>query len=238
MEKYELKELNLQMSKLEYEMFQDIPAKENGSTNLCHGVPYENFGAYLENQMARKYQNVSQYDTLTIIYIMYVNDLPVGYVGIRTKIDDNWKKWSGNVFYAIRSAERHKHYGTKILELAIEKCKELGIAPIYAQANKNNIYSQKAIENNGGKLYLETETKYYVIQKCWKFFWINSIFCNFLKIDRCFIIFLWKTKNAMSSAKPNNSTFYVVDRRGLEPRTHWLRVSCSTNWANSPQELI
>lgn len=166
MEKYELKELNLQMNKLEYEMFQDIPAKENGSTNLCYGVPYENFGAYLENQMARKYQNVSQYDTPTIIHIMYVNGLPVGYVGIRTKTDDNWKKWSGNIFYAIRTTERHKHYGTKILELAIKKCKALGIDPIYAQANKNNIYSQKVIENNGGKLYLETETKYYVIQKC------------------------------------------------------------------------
>lgn len=68
--------------------------------------------------------------------------------------------------YSIRTTERHKHYGTKILELAIKKCKALGIDPIYAQANKNNIYSQKVIENNGGKLYLETETKYYVIQKC------------------------------------------------------------------------
>ena len=24
----------------------------------------------------------------------------------------------------------------------------------------------------------------------------------------------------------------LVHHRGLEPRTHWLRVSCSTNWAN------
>ena len=24
----------------------------------------------------------------------------------------------------------------------------------------------------------------------------------------------------------------MVHHRGLEPRTHWLRVSCSTNWAN------
>lgn len=107
--------------------------------------------------------------------------------------------------YAIRTTERHKHYGTKILELAIKKCKALGIDPIYAQANKNNIYSQKVIENNGGKLYLETETKYYVIQKCWKFFWINSIFCNFLKTS----LFLWKTKNAKSLAKSNNSAFLL-----------------------------
>lgn len=49
--------------------------------------------------------------------------------------------------------------------LAIEKCKELGICPIYLQANINNVYSQKVIEKNGGKLYLETQTRYYVIEK-------------------------------------------------------------------------
>lgn len=163
MNNYKLKEINLQMGQIEYRMFQDIPAKENGSTNLCYGVPYANFGAYLESQMSRKYQNISKYDTPTIIYIMYVNKLPVGYIGIRTKLDNNWKKWSGNIFYAIRVSERHKHYGTKILELGINKCKDLGINPIYIQANKNNLYSQKVIENNGGKLYLKKESLFYVI---------------------------------------------------------------------------
>ena len=38
--------------------------------------------------------------------------------------------------------------------------------------------------------------------------------------------------------KNNNTTpckysmVFLVHHRGLEPRTHWLRVSCSTNWAN------
>ena len=37
--------------------------------------------------------------------------------------------------------------------------------------------------------------------------------------------------------KNNNTTpckysmVFLVHHRGLEPRTHWLRVSCSTNWA-------
>ena len=29
---------------------------------------------------------------------------------------------------------------------------------------------------------------------------------------------------------------FLVHHRGLEPRTHWLRVSCSTNWANGAYE--
>lgn len=77
------------MGQVEYDMYQDIPAKENGSTNLCFGLPFENFTASLENQIARKFQNISQFDTPTITYIMYVSGEPVGYIGIRTKIDYN-----------------------------------------------------------------------------------------------------------------------------------------------------
>lgn len=44
-----LKKLNLNASKQEYEMFQDIPAKENGSTNLCYGIPFESFSSFVES---------------------------------------------------------------------------------------------------------------------------------------------------------------------------------------------
>lgn len=55
---YELKELSLSMGRPEYDMYQDIPAKESGSTNLCYGLPYEIFPEFIESQMARKYQNI------------------------------------------------------------------------------------------------------------------------------------------------------------------------------------
>ena len=85
---YELKELSLSMGRPEYDMYQDIPAKESGSTNLCHGLPYEIFSSFIESQMARKFQDISEFDTPTIIYIMYVDDYPVGCIGIRTKINE------------------------------------------------------------------------------------------------------------------------------------------------------
>ena len=49
--KYKLKELNMNMEIIEYEMYQDIPLKESGSTNLCNGLPYEGFKAYLESNL-------------------------------------------------------------------------------------------------------------------------------------------------------------------------------------------
>ena len=31
---------------------------------------------------------------------------------------------------------------------------------------------------------------------------------------------------------------FLVDDQGLEPWAHWLRVSCSTNWANHPRLVV
>lgn len=162
--KYELKQLNMQMHLLEYKMYQDIPLKEPGSTNLCNGLPYELFKNFLETQLSRKYQKVSYYDTPTIIYIMYVNEKPVGYIGLRTEIDENWKKWSGNVYYVIRLSERKKGYATKMLELALIELKKMNFKEVFLNSTAGNVGSAKVIENNGGILLREEEeTRYYKI---------------------------------------------------------------------------
>jgi Predicted acetyltransferase len=161
--KYELKEISLEMGKLEYEMYQEIPSKEAGSVNLCHGLPFEVFSNYLETLINNKHSKVNYYGTPTITYIFYVNDFPVGYVGIRTELDENWKKWCGNIYYVVRPSERNKGYGTKILECAIGKCKELGFSEILTQSSEGNIASQKVIENNNGVLLREDGTRYYKI---------------------------------------------------------------------------
>ena len=46
-----LKELDLTMTEDEYEMFQDIPAKESGSTNEAYGIPYDKFKNYLKKEI-------------------------------------------------------------------------------------------------------------------------------------------------------------------------------------------
>ena len=149
---FNLVEYNLDMGIDEYEMFQEIPAKENGSTNLCHGIPFECFQYFLESQMARQFQKVSTYDTPTKMYIFYVDSLPVGYIGIRTEINEDWKNWCGNIYYAIRPSERNKHYGTEMLKYALQECKKLNINPVYIKSSAGNLGSQKVIENNNAQL--------------------------------------------------------------------------------------
>ena len=47
--------------------------------------------------------------------------------------------------------------------------------------------------------------------------------------------YLMSESEYLSSRKKQKNTqksvLFLVLPRGLEPRTHWLRVSCSTNWA-------
>lgn len=159
---FKLIELNLFMSEKEYDMYQDIPAKESGSVNLCKGLSYNVFQEYLESQKARKFNNISHYDTPTLLYIMYKDEYPIGYVGLRLKIDEDWEKWSGNIFYTIRKSERGKGYGNKILELGLKKLKEKGLSS--ALVNCSNEISQKVIEHNNGQLIKEeNRIKYYRI---------------------------------------------------------------------------
>ena len=159
---FELKELHMGMGQPEWEMYQDIPAKEPGATNLCRGLPLEVFPAWLESQIARKYQRISYYDTPTTVCLLYADSVPVGYIGIRTEIDEDWKRWSGNLYYTLRQSARGKGFGTKMLALALDKCREAGMTEVFANASAGNAASARVIEKNGGILLEEVEgSRYY-----------------------------------------------------------------------------
>ena len=159
-----LRKLDLDMGKDVYDMYQDIPFKESGSTNNCFGIDFKDFHKYLEREISRQNNKITYDDTPTITYIMYVDNIPVGLICLRTELDENWKKWSGNFYYKIRLSERRKGYGTKILELALNKFRELGFNEIFGQSSNGNIASAKVIENNGGIFLGEEEgTRYYKI---------------------------------------------------------------------------
>ena len=162
---YELKELSLDLLNKElYDMYQDIPNGDNGQTNAAYGLNEIDFKEYIINQINRKNNKVSFEDTPTITYIMYVDNRPVGFICLRTEIDNNWKKWSGNFYYQVRLSERKKGYATKMLELGLIKLKEIGFDVVYGQSSKGNIGSARTIEkNNGIFISEENGTRYYKI---------------------------------------------------------------------------
>lgn len=162
---YEIKELSLDLlNKDLYDMYQDIPNGDNGQTNDSFGLNEDEFKDFIIKQINRKNNKVTFDDTPTITYIMYVENKPVGFICLRTEIDDNWMKWSGNFYYQVRLSERRKGYATKMLELGLNELKKIGFDVVYGQSSAGNIGSAKTIENNNGIFIKENEgTRYYKI---------------------------------------------------------------------------
>ena len=96
---YMLKELSLEISEELYDMYQDIPSGENGQTNDAYGLNKTEFEDWILKQINRKNNEINFDDTPTITYIMYVDNYPIGYICLSTKINEQWRKWSGNFYY-------------------------------------------------------------------------------------------------------------------------------------------
>ncbi len=75
----------------------------------------------------------------------------VGHTNIRHRLNDYLAKIGGNIGYYIRPSARSKGYGTKILELALVKAKQLGLEKVLITCDKSNIASKKIIERHNGK---------------------------------------------------------------------------------------
>lgn len=76
----------------------------------------------------------------------------LGAVNIRHYLNEALLKDGGHIGDGIRPSERRKGYATKMLHLALDECRKLGIDRVLIVCNKNNIGSAKSIIRNGGIL--------------------------------------------------------------------------------------
>jgi len=90
-----------------------------------------------------------------------------GAVNIRHRLTENLRIEGGHVGYSIRPNARNQGYGTKILELALGKMRELGIKQVLVTCDKENASSARVIKKNSGKLDSEIEKDNKIIQRYW-----------------------------------------------------------------------
>ncbi len=139
------------MAKMEYDMFQEIPAEETGSENEANGLTFEEFKDYLKSRVdegsgvGMKKKRIQK-----VNYVFYKGDYPVGRIAIRPVLNRYWAIHSGNIGFTIRPSERGKGYGSEMFRLALLECKKLELISVRVQCNKNNVGSKKVIERNGG----------------------------------------------------------------------------------------
>ncbi len=159
--KYELKKLNMEMGIPEYDMFQEIPKKELGAQNEANGLSFIEFKEFLKLKINEEKVELSEKEAPRITYIMYLNSYPIGKISIRPRLNDYWELHSGHIGFTIRPSERNKHYGSKILELALKECKRMKLFHVKLVCSPQNIGSQKVIQNNGGEIIKQDESTFF-----------------------------------------------------------------------------
>ena len=76
----------------------------------------------------------------------------IGTCELRHRLTKELRNYGGHIGYSIRPSQRNKGYGTKMLALALEKARMLGIEQVLITCGDDNIASVRIIEKNGGKL--------------------------------------------------------------------------------------
>ncbi len=94
-------------------------------------------------------------------------DLFVGAVNIRHYLNESLLLNGGHIGDGVRPSERRKGVATKMIGLALEECKKIGIDKVLMVCDKKNIGSAKSIENNGGVLENEILVDGIVEQRFW-----------------------------------------------------------------------
>ena len=87
------------------------------------------------------------------LFIRKSDNKLIGILNIRHSLNDPLLlKYNGNIGSSIRPSERRKGYGSEVLKLGINICKNLNIQSILLICGENNIASKKIIEKCGGVL--------------------------------------------------------------------------------------
>lgn len=90
-----------------------------------------------------------------------------GAITIRHTLTEYLSFRGGHISYYIRFSKRSKGYATKMLSLALEKCKDLQIDKVLITCAKDNIGSAKTIQNNGGIFHSEDSEEGEEFQRYW-----------------------------------------------------------------------
>jgi len=136
----------------------------HGSAGFVHAESYEK---WLERIILAQTEVPPEFVTGTT-YFAVVDGCIIGTISIRHYLNESLQKHGGHIGYGVRPTERRKGYGTKMLELALEKCRDFGIEKALVTCDKDNIGSAKTIANNAGVLENEiTEDSGNVLQRYW-----------------------------------------------------------------------
>lgn len=146
-----------------YDMLQRIGPEENGFINSAHGIPYEDFPAYLTKKvnMARGI-GLEDWMVPAGTFWLMDGDTPIGQGNLRHRLTDALREAGGHIGYAIDPLHRGKGCGKILLRLLLEEARRMGITEeILVTVYPGNTASRRVAEANGGELRRETANRVY-----------------------------------------------------------------------------
>ena len=161
----ELRKINKNDARAQWEYTTALPADENGLTNPYNGVSYDEYtDKVLPTLISYEHPvNMPDWFVPETYYYLWDEGRLVGEFRIRHHLTEALKNGAGHIGYSIKKEERGKGYGTEGLKLTILEAKK--IVPedeIYLRVNKDNIASQKVMQKNGGKIVGEDDGHFFV----------------------------------------------------------------------------
>lgn len=140
--------------------------EDNGSPYAIFKNDYKDFEYYLANLESLNPKNGYAPDSTFFCLDLDRNKI-VGAVNIRHCLNERLLLNGGHIGDGVRPSERRKGIATKMIGLALEECKKLGIKRVLMICDKSNIGSRKSIIYNGGILENEIEVDGKINQRFW-----------------------------------------------------------------------
>lgn len=129
-------------------------------------LDYHDFDYYCEN-LEVKDDSCGLVPDSTFFCLDEERDIMVGAVNIRHYLNEAQLLNGGHIGDGVRPSERRKGIATKMIALALEECKKLGINRVLMVCDKDNVGSAKSIINNGGVLENEVIVDGDIEQRYW-----------------------------------------------------------------------
>lgn len=130
-------------------------------------LDYRDFDRYLSELEVKEGNREGLVPDSTFFCLDEERNIFVGAVNIRHRLNESLLLNGGHIGDGVRPSERRKGVATRMIALALEECKKLGISEVLMVCDRDNIGSAKSIINNGGVLENEIEVDGTVEQRYW-----------------------------------------------------------------------